>query len=108
LSVTATATADVAPRDAPDGPATPDGRSFVDSLVTRLHSEYGVDRDELRRLAGRALETFATAPVQTFVPILVEKSVRDACRRLRSADRIPTPRRGLDDGVGRPGAGRSW
>jgi hypothetical protein len=101
LSVTATAD-DVRP-------AVVDGAAFVDALVTRLHAEYGVDRDQLHRLAGLALDTFATARVQTFVPILVEKSLRDACRRLRSADGvIPTPRRGLDDGEGRPAAGRSW
>ena len=80
---------------------------FVDSLVVRLHAQYGVDVDELRRLADAALETFATARVQTFVPILVEKSVRDACRRLRAADGIPPPRRGPDTDQDRWAAGRS-
>ena len=68
---------------------TADRRPFVDALVGRLHARYGVDTAELRRLAGEALETFATARVQTFVPILVEKNVRDACRRLRAADGAP-------------------
>jgi hypothetical protein len=93
LSVTATA--------AQSRPDVLDGADFVDSLVARLHAEYGVDRDELRRLAAAALETFASARVQTFVPILVEKSLRDACRRHRAA------RQGADDGQGRWTAGRS-
>lgn len=59
--------------------------SFVDALVARLHDEYGADRDELRTEADAALATFASAPVQAFVPILVEKRVRQACRGHRSA-----------------------
>jgi hypothetical protein len=65
--------------------AAEDGRtpltiSVVDALVTRLHAEYGVDRDELRAQADEALADFASARVQTFVPILVEKRVRNAYR----------------------------
>jgi hypothetical protein len=62
---------------------------FVESLVMRLHAEYGVDRDRLRRLATEVLGTFATARVQAFVPILVEKRLRETCRALR--DRCGTP-----------------
>jgi hypothetical protein len=58
---------------------------FVDALVARLHDEYGVDRDELRSEADAALATFASARVRAFVPILVEKRVRTACRGQRSA-----------------------
>ena len=59
--------------------------SFVDALVARLHDEYGADRDELRTEADAALATFASAPVQAFVPILVEKRMRKAYRGHRSA-----------------------
>ncbi|MBB3084476.1 three-helix bundle dimerization domain-containing protein [Geodermatophilus sabuli] len=61
------------------------GTSFVDALVGRLHAEYGVDRHEIRRLATEVLGTFATARVQAFVPILVEKRLRAAYRTLRDA-----------------------
>jgi hypothetical protein len=54
--------------------------SFVESLVERLHAEYGMDRDRLRSHATELLATFATARVQAFVPILVEKAVRQTCR----------------------------
>ena len=59
--------------------------SFVDALVARLHDEYGADCDELRIEADAALATFASAPVQAFVPILVEKRVRRAYRGHRNA-----------------------
>ena len=54
--------------------------SFVDSLVERLHAEYGVDRELVRARATEVLATFATARVQAFVPILVEKAVRQTYR----------------------------
>ena len=58
------------------------GDTFVDALVARLHAEYGVPRDELRKEADVALLAFASARLRTFVPILVEK-------RLRTAHRVP-------------------
>jgi hypothetical protein len=73
-----TATVDVG---TPHGPV-PGSRSFVDPLVDRLHSEYGGDRQAIRRLALEALAFFAGARVQAFVPILVEKRLRQACRAL--------------------------
>jgi hypothetical protein len=81
VSVTATlvVTQTDAPLDAmPDdsGPGAP----FLDALVARLHAEYGADRDQVRRLAAELLAGFATARVQTFVPILVEKRLRQICR----------------------------
>ena len=54
--------------------------TFVDSLVERLHAEFGVDRELIRSRATEVLATFATARVRAFVPILVEKSVRETCR----------------------------
>ena len=53
---------------------------FVDSLVERMHLEYGVDRALIRRRATEVLATFEGARVQAFVPILVEKSLREAYR----------------------------
>ena len=61
----------------------------VDSVVARLHAEFGVDPEHLRRLAVEVLGTFATARVQTFVPILVEKRLRATCRQLRAAGGAP-------------------
>ena len=81
--VSVTAAVVIAEDDVP-----PDGRDpVVDSLVARLHAEFGVDPAHLRRLAVEAVGTFATAPVQTFVPILVEKRLRRTCRELTPHDR---------------------
>ena len=70
----------IAGDDAAEDRRTPLTVSVVDALVTRLHAEYGVDRDELRAQADAALAVFASARVQAFVPILVEKRVRNAYR----------------------------
>jgi len=72
--------------DDPGETVVPDrhGEVFVDGLVTRLHEEYGTDRQELRAEAVAALAAFASARVRTFVPILVEKRVRTACRGRRA------------------------
>ena len=59
--------------------------SFVDPLVDRLHAEYGVDPLAIRALALQVLSTFAGARVQAFVPILVEKRLREF---YRSAPRL--------------------
>ncbi len=69
MTVTATlvvAEDDGSPEGLPDG-RSPGVASFVDALVVRLHAEYGVDRDEIRRRATEVLGTFAAAPVQAFV-----------------------------------------
>jgi len=70
--------------DAGDAPLPgPRGRAVVDSLVARLHREYGGDRHELRCLVADVFGTFAAARVQTFVPLLVEKRLRETGRALR-------------------------
>ena len=74
MSVTATLV--VAEDDGPLEVPSP----FVDTLVARLHAQYGVDRVHLRRMADELLAGFATARVQAFVPILVEKRLRQICR----------------------------
>jgi hypothetical protein len=78
VSITATV---VAAED--DGALERRGRrdlSLVESLVERLHAEYGVDPEQIRSRAAELLATFATARVQAFVPILVEKALRETCR----------------------------
>jgi hypothetical protein len=54
--------------------------SFVDLLVIRIVQEYGADPVEVRQRAAVALAAFAGARVQAFVPILVEKRVRETYR----------------------------
>ena len=66
-------------------PAVHRNAAFVESLVERLHLEYGVERDQIRARATEVLATFATARVQAFVPILVEKELRQTCRVLTRA-----------------------
>jgi hypothetical protein len=69
---------------AQDGGARPApvAASFLDPLVDRLYAEFGADRQTIRALAMEALAEFAGARVQAFVPILVEKRLRQACRAL--------------------------
>ena len=59
----------------------PGGGSFLDSLVARLSGQYGVDPRAVRSRAEEVLVSFADARVQAFVPILVEKRLRDAFGR---------------------------
>jgi hypothetical protein len=61
------------------------GHPFLDSLVARLHEEFGVDPERIRRLATELLGAFSTARVQAFVPILVEKRLRESFRGMRPA-----------------------
>ena len=56
--------------------------AFLDPLVDRLSAQYGLERPAVRSLAVEALASFAGARVRAFVPILVEKRVRDGCRGL--------------------------
>ena len=69
--------AEVVPED--DGPL-PLGTSFVDLLVIRIAQQYGADPAEVRARAAVALAAFAGARVQAFVPILVEKRLRETYR----------------------------
>ena len=66
----------------PDGPA-PAGESLLDPLVARLSAQYGLDPRAVRSLAVQVLASFAGARVRAFVPVLVEKRLRDTCRGLR-------------------------
>jgi hypothetical protein len=60
----------------------PGGGFSVESLVALLHAEYGVDPQVIRSRATEVLATFAGARIQAFVPILVEKRLREMCRDL--------------------------
>jgi hypothetical protein len=78
--VTVTATVVVAEDRGPLEPPVRRHDAFVDSMVERLHAEYGVAPGEIRDHAHEVLATFAGAPVQSFVPILVEKALRGTYR----------------------------
>jgi hypothetical protein len=56
------------------------GGTFLAPLVGRLAVEYGVDPELVGRLGATVLESFAGARVQTFVPVLVEKRLRETLR----------------------------
>jgi hypothetical protein len=77
--VTVTATVAVGNDEPPEPPVRRD-HALVDSLVERLHAEFGVSPEEIRGHATEVLATFAGAPVQAFVPILVEKALRRTYR----------------------------
>jgi hypothetical protein len=64
---------------APGDPA-PVGGSFLDSLVVRLSTEHDIDPQVIRRQGGEVLASFAGARVLAFVPILVEKRLRETLR----------------------------
>ncbi|MGY1606731.1 MULTISPECIES: three-helix bundle dimerization domain-containing protein [unclassified Geodermatophilus] len=89
--MTVTAAVVVAGDDGPAGGPVPTGDPFVEALVERLHAEYGVDRQEIRSSALEVLATFAGAPVQAFVPILVEKRLRATYRARRDERRTALP-----------------
>jgi Protein of unknown function (DUF3562) len=73
---------------APDVAATRH-EGFADSLVDRLHGEFAGDRQSIHREVTALLAVFADARVQTFVPILVEKQVREALRHRDAAGTRP-------------------
>jgi hypothetical protein len=54
---------------------------FVEALVTRICAEYGARPEEVRALVARLLSGYETARIRAFVPILVEKKLRETYRR---------------------------
>ena len=58
------------------------GETFLDPLVARLSAQHGLDPQTVRSYAHQVLASFAGARVRAFVPVLVEKRLRDTCRRL--------------------------
>ena len=67
---------------AEDVGAGPRDYGFIETLVTRFHAQYGVEPEAIRILAIQVHASFANAPVQAFVPILVEKRLHAVYRRL--------------------------
>jgi hypothetical protein len=57
----------------------------VEALVSRLRGQFDVAPEEIRRLACELFTRFADSRVQAFVPVLVEKQVRERLRHRRSA-----------------------
>ena len=87
--MTPTVVADEGSADGPAEVAVRGTGSFVESLVARLHAEYGDDPATIRWHVEEVLATFAGAPVQAFVPILVEKRVRELYRRADGRTALP-------------------
>jgi len=60
--------------------------SSLESLITRLCSEYDADEADLAERAEHIFhDRYAQARVQGFVPILLEKELRDLLRRRAAA-----------------------
>lgn len=76
---TATGLAD---EPAPDPHVVDDDRaSFIDSVVARVCEHSGLPRETVLRHATEIVRQFAHARVQSFVPVLVEKQLRERLRQ---------------------------
>ena len=71
------------------GVRVPGGGTFLAPLVGRLAVEYRVDPEVGGRLGATVLESFAGARVQTFVPVLVEKRLRETLRGRHRPRAVP-------------------
>jgi molybdopterin biosynthesis enzyme len=89
----------------PGGPV-PARESFLDPLVARLSALYGLEPREVRTLAAQVLASFAGARVRAFVPVLVEKRLRDTCRRPTGPGTTASGLRGIHGGRGTTAAAR--
>jgi hypothetical protein len=69
-----------------------EGRPFLDRLVAQLSAQYGVDPLAVRNRAVEVLASFSGARVQAFVPVLVEKRVRETFRGGSGRGVIPSVR----------------
>ena len=92
MSVTAVTEVVVAEDDGVSEATFPGGGSFLDAVVARLSAQYGADPRALRSRAVDVLAAFAGARVQAFVPILVEKRLREMLRGRSGLESIPAPR----------------
>ncbi len=61
-----------------------DAARDIDGVVERLTSRYGVPGWEVRRHAEMIYASYREAPIRAFVPILVEKGLRDWLRHRRA------------------------
>ncbi len=59
--------------------------SFVEPLVARISDQYGAVADEVRAHALHLLHSYEGARIRSYVPILVEKRLREAYRPRPSA-----------------------
>jgi hypothetical protein len=75
--VSVTAVDRVETGEIPDMPA---GESFVGPIVARLAAQHGLDPQAVGSLAVQVLASFEGARVRAFVPILLEKRLRETCR----------------------------
>jgi hypothetical protein len=64
----------------------------LEALVQRMCRAFDGDPHEIRGLVVGIHERFADAPVQTFVPVLVERQLRDVLRARRRGLDLPEPR----------------
>jgi hypothetical protein len=65
--------------------ARPAEASFVEALATRISTQYGAVLEEVRAYALLLLRGYDDARVRSFVPLLVEKRLREAYRPRPSA-----------------------
>jgi len=88
-------------------PAPPEDGSLLGPIVVRLSTEYGVHPEVVRGLGTGVLASFAGARVQAFVPILVEKRLRETLRgwRAHAGPSTHAPGPGAGGGVGSPAGG---
>lgn len=61
-----------------------DAARHIDGVVDRLSSRYGVPGWEVRMQAEMIYASYREAPIRAFVPILVEKALRDWLRHGRA------------------------
>lgn len=59
--------------------------NVVDAVVSRLREVHGLDDPELRAHAAQVWAEFEDVPVQVYVPVLVEKRLREYARLRRRA-----------------------
>jgi Protein of unknown function (DUF3562) len=60
--------------------ARPRGSVVLETIVERVATEFGAAREEVRSRALELLSGYADARVRSFVPILVEKRLRETYR----------------------------
>jgi hypothetical protein len=70
-------------------PAVDERAPFLEPLVLRISEEFAAERAEVHRRAVELLHDFRHARVRSFIPILVEKRLREAYRRARATPREP-------------------
>ena len=61
----------------------PGETGVVDELLRRMCTQYDVDPDELRRHAIEILREFTDVRIYAFLPVLVEKRLREQLRLWR-------------------------